>query len=378
MTSPRFDLTYRILFQRILVRMDAERAHRLAASSLRVALPVGAIRRLVRRHLASTDPRLRVQTLGLQFPSPLGVAAGMDKNATFFRQLGALGFGHVEIGTVTAEQQPGNHGKRVWRLPEHGALVNRMGFPNHGAQRIARRLRRGAGETIVGANIGKTKNVPVDEAAADYAATTRAVAPYVDYLVINVSSPNTPGLRDMQAVELLEPLVAAVRKALAQQGTSVPLLVKIAPDLDDTDIDAIASLALDLQLDGIVAVNTTVNPAWLEQVTTAGEISGGISGAPLASPARHVLKRLRSQVGDRMVLISVGGVDTAQEALERIRAGATLVQVHTGFVFNGPLWPRRMNRELGRLVSEAGASSVQDLVGTAAEQKSFPLAVARA
>jgi dihydroorotate dehydrogenase len=366
---------YRTLLDTVLVRVDGEIAHRLGAFLLRAAMPVSVIRRLVRRLLAPPDPRLRVQALGLDFPSPLGVAAGMDKNATFFRQLGALGFGYVEVGTVTAEAQPGNAGKRVWRLPAHRALVNRMGFPNDGARRIARRLRRGFGETIVGANIGKTK--AADEAGADYAATTRVVAPYCDYLVINVSSPNTPGLRDMQSVERLEPLVAEVRAALADQGIVVPLLVKISPDLDDADIDAVAGLALDLQLDGIVAVNTTVDPDWLEEVAPGRGMSGGISGAPLRRRATHVLERLRSRVGDRVVLISVGGIDTAEDALERIRAGATLVQAYSGFVFNGPLWPRRMNRELGRLVSEAGASSVQELVGVAAASHAVPVAVAR-
>lgn len=357
---------YRALFDHVLARLDAERAHRLGALALRAALPARAVRERAAARLAAPDPVLRVRTLGMELASPLGVAAGLDKDATVFRQLGALGFGFVEIGTVTARPQPGNPRPRVWRVPGERALVNRMGFPNAGATRIAARLRAGRGEVVVGANVGKSKAAPADAAGADYAAATAAVAPWCDYLVVNVSSPNTPGLRDMQAVERLAPLVADVRGALERAGARVPLLVKIAPDLADGDIDAIADLALELALDGLIAVNTTVDPDWLARHAPAGA-AGGVSGAPLAPRALAVLRRLRARVGDRLVLVSVGGVSSAADVLARIEAGATLVQAYSGFVYGGPAWPARVNRELARLVRARGVASVQELVGTRAD-----------
>jgi dihydroorotate dehydrogenase len=248
----------------------------------------------------------------------------------------------VEAGTVTAQAQPGNQRPRLFRLMADRAIVNRMGFNNHGAAAAAARLRGHRG--IVGVNIGKTK-AATDE-IADYVASARAVRDVADYVVVNVSSPNTPGLRDLQAVDRLGPLLDAVRNEL---GT-LPLLVKIAPDLADEDIDAVADLAVELRLDGIIATNTTISRAGLktspDEVARAGE--GGLSGPPLRERSLAVLKRLRERAGDRLVLIAAGGIDTPDDAWERLRAGATLVQAYTGFVYGGPFWPRRVNRELAR------------------------------
>jgi dihydroorotate dehydrogenase len=318
-------LVYRLLFRLILRRIDAERAHALAFHALRAAGP------LLRRLAPKPDPRLEVRALGLTFPSPLGVAAGVDKNASAFEELGALGFGFVEVGTVTALPQEGNPRPRIRRLPGQRALVNGMGFPNEGAEIVAKRLRGRSGTTVVGVNVGKSR--AAEAIGEDYRASVRAVAGVADYLVVNVSSPNTPGLRDLQAAEMLRPLLEEVRAEV--RGT--PLLVKIGPDLPDSDVDAVADLALELGLDGIVAVNT---------LPVEG---GGLSGPPLRERALAVLRRLRERVGDRLVLVSVGGVETAEDARERILAGATLVQVYTGFVYNGPAWPRRVNRELAAL-----------------------------
>ena len=316
------------------------------------------MRRAVRRVLAPRDPALRVRALGLDLPSPLGLAAGFDKDAAHVDALTALGFGFVEVGTVTALPQPGNARPRMVRLPADRALVNRMGFNNAGAEAAAARLSAPRDRTtIVGVNIGKTKRAP--DAAADYRASAARLAPLADYLVINVSSPNTPGLRDLQAVDALRGLIATVREGMEQAQRTVPLLVKIAPDLADDDVDAIADLALATGLDGLVATNTTISRDGLRtdpaQVAAAG--AGGLSGAPLADRSLAVLRRLRERVGDDLVLVSVGGVETPEDAWARLQAGATLVQAYTGFVYNGPLWPARMQRGLARLAREARSGS---------------------
>ena len=306
-------------------------------------------RALARRFLAPRDPALRVRALGLDLPSPLGLAAGFDKEAAHVDALSALGFGFVEIGTITAHPQPGNPRPRMARLPDDRALVNRMGFNNAGAQAAAARLARARDPgVVVGVNIGKTK--VARDAAADYRESARALAPHADYLVINVSSPNTPGLRDLQAVEQLEPLIAATRAGMDDAGRTVPLLVKIAPDLADDDVDAVAGLALRTGLDGLIATNTTISRDGLrsapEAVTAAG--AGGLSGAPLADRSLAVLRRLRERVGADLVLISVGGVGDGDDAAARLAAGATLVQAYTAFVYGGPLWPARAQRALAR------------------------------
>jgi dihydroorotate dehydrogenase len=345
-------LLYRLLFKLVLVRIDAERAHALGARVLRWLGRAPVLAALVRRYAHRFDDVLRVQALGLSFPSPLGVAAGLDKEATSFEGLGALGFGFVEVGTITARAQEGNPRPRVWRVPRDRALINAMGFPNPGAEAAAARL-RGGRRTVIGVNIGRSKLA--DDALADYRTSTRRLAPLADYLVLNVSSPNTPGLRDLQAVEALRELVGAVREELAALGgRRVPLLVKLAPDLADSEIDAIADLALELRLDGIVAVNTTVERRGLtaaEPGDAAGR--GGVSGAPLKARALEVLRRLHARAGDRLVLVSTGGIESADDAWERLQAGATLVQAYTGFVYGGPLWPARVNRELARRLRRA-------------------------
>jgi dihydroorotate dehydrogenase len=349
---------YQLLFRVVLRRVPAEAAHRAGFWLIRVlgsAAALPGVAGVLRRWLGPRDPVLRVRALGLEFPGPLGLAAGFDKDARGVAGLAALGFGFVEVGTVTARAQPGNPRPRMFRLPADRALVNRMGFNNEGAAAAAARLRRladhGRPKVIVGVNIGKTKAVPDEQAARDYAASAGAVAAVADYVVVNVSSPNTPGLRDLQAADRLKPVLVAVREALdAAADHRVPLLVKIAPDLADADIDAIADLALELGLDGIVATNTTVSRDGLAsspaEVAAAG--AGGLSGAPLRGRALAVLRRLHERAGDRLVLIAAGGIETGDDAWERLEAGATLVQAYTGFIYGGPLWPRRVHEGLAR------------------------------
>jgi len=358
---------YQLLFRLVLRRLPAETAHRAAFALIRVAGAAGAAG-LLRRWLGPRDPVLRVHALGLEFPGPLGLAAGFDKDARATAGLGALGFGFTEVGTVTARAQPGNPRPRMFRLPADRALVNRMGFNNDGAAAAAERLRRRPrGGPVVGVNIGKTKAVPEQEAAADYAASARAVADVADYVVVNVSSPNTPGLRDLQEVDRLRPVLAAVREALdtAAGSRRVPLLVKIAPDLAGPDVDAIADLAVELGLDGIIATNTTVSRDGL--ASSAAEVSaagaGGLSGPPLRAPALAVLRRLRERSGDRLVLIAAGGIQTPDDAWERLAAGATLVQAYTGFIYGGPLWPRRMNAGLARRIRAEARVAARGLPG---------------
>jgi dihydroorotate dehydrogenase len=357
--------------------MDPERAHELAFFWIRIAVRIPGLRGAIRRVLAPQFPELRISTLGLDLPGPFGLAAGFDKNAIGIDGLAMLGFDYVEIGTVTARPQPGNPAPRMFRLVPDRALVNRMGFNNQGSAAVADRLTRRRAvkrgrhdDTVVGVNIGKTKVVPEAEAVADYVTSTERLARQADYFVVNVSSPNTPGLRDLQAVDQLRPLLTAVREALDRTAAEhIPLLVKIAPDLADEDVDAVAELALELGLDGIIATNTTIGREGLRtsrrKVEAAG--AGGLSGAPVKERSLEVLRRLRARTGDRLVLIAVGGIETGEDAWERILAGATLVQGFTGFIYEGPFWARKIHRELLPLLRASGYRTLAEAVGASAD-----------
>jgi dihydroorotate dehydrogenase len=334
---------YRVLFRLVLARLDAETAHRLGYLVIRM-LPVLAV---VLRPLTRPHRSLAVRALGLEFASPFGVAAGFDKEARAIRGLGVLGFGHVEIGTVTARAQPGNPRPRLFRLMPDRALINRMGFNNDGAEEVAPRLvreRARRARPVIGVNIGKSRVVEVDDAIDDYRASTRVLAPHADYLVVNVSSPNTPGLRGLQELDRLAPLLEAVQG----EAQGVPVLVKIAPDVTDEQAKRIAALVVRLRLAGIVATNTTLardglrtDPAVVER---AG--AGGLSGPPVAPRSLELLRLLRAAVPDELCIISVGGVETAADVRARLDAGATLVQGYTAFLYEGPFWARRINRGL--------------------------------
>lgn len=339
---------YRFLFSQVLSKLDPERAHHLAFDVIR-SLPATGFGPVIRRW---TAPRLdqSVETLGLRFETPFGVAAGFDKDGKGVLGLGLLGFGHVEVGTITAIPQPGNPKPRLFRLIADRAVVNRMGFNNGGADQARRRLERTARVSrrpVLGVNIGKSRVVDVADATADYVRSATLLAPVADYLVVNVSSPNTPGLRGLQELDQLAPLLEAVRAAAG----STPLLVKIAPDLSDAEVDRIAELVVELGLDGVIATNTTISRDGLTTdlaiVEAAG--AGGLSGAPLAARSLVVLRRIRAIVPPELCVISVGGVDTAEDVQERLDAGATLVQGYTAFLYRGPLWARHINRGLDRL-----------------------------
>jgi len=324
--------------------MDPERIHRLAFLVIQAApFTAGLVRRF-----CAPDPSLRVKALGIDFPSPFGLAAGFDKNARAIGGLGDFGFGHVEVGTLTRHAQPGNPQPRMFRLVSDRGLINRMGFNNGGSAAAVPRIERARlsrHRPVIGVNIGKSRVTPVADAAQDYVWSAERLAPVADYLAVNVSSPNTPGLRGLQELETLEPLLAAVRDA----ARDTPLLVKIAPDMGDEQIDGIVALALRLGLDGIIATNTTVardglsaSPADVERM---GE--GGLSGAPLRERSLAVLRRIRQAAPDPgFCVISVGGVTDAADVLARLNAGATLVQGFTAYIYEGPFWARRINRGL--------------------------------
>ena len=285
--------------------------------------------------------------------------AGFDKDGEGLNTWGAMGFGYAEVGTVTPLAQPGNPAPRLFRLPADRALLNRMGFNNHGAGQLALRLARHRPDVPIGVNIGKSKVTPPEEAAQDYASSARLLGPLAAYLVVNVSSPNTPGLRDLQAVESLRPILAAV---LAE--TATPVLVKIAPDLSDSDVDAVADLALELGLAGIVATNTTISRSGLRTPGVEALGQGGISGPPLAHRSLEVLRRLYARVGDRQVLIGVGGIENADDAWERITAGASLLQGYTGFVYGGGLWAKQIHDGIAERLHAGGFSSLSAAVGS--------------
>ena len=339
---------YPLLFRIVLSHMDPESAHHLAMAVIRVlgVPPFSWAARAVTR----PAPSLATSALGVSFESPFGVAAGFDKDVKGAAGLFALGFGHVEVGTLTAIPQDGNPRPRLFRLIPDRAVVNRMGFNNHGAEAAATRLRtlrRRSRRAVLGVNIGKSRVVDVADATADYVRSATLLAPLADYLVVNVSSPNTPGLRGLQAVETLRPLLEAVRDAAG----ATPLLVKIAPDLPDDEIVAIAGLAVELGLAGLIATNTTISREGLvtDAATIAAAGEGGLSGAPLKQRSLEVLRLVRGAVPQEFCVISVGGVETADDVRERLDAGATLVQGYTAFLYRGPLWARQINRALARM-----------------------------
>jgi dihydroorotate dehydrogenase len=340
---------YKLLFSAVLSKFDPEFAHSLAFLVIRL-LPTLGFGRLVRR-FTRPDPRLAVSTLGLQFDSPFGMAAGFDKGGGVVQGLWQLGLGHVEVGTVTAIPQPGNPKPRLYRLIPDRALVNRMGFNNHGAAELAtriERIRKRKNRPMIGANIGKSRVTELADATEDYLVSTRLLAPVSDFLAVNVSSPNTPGLRGLQELEFLGPLLTAVK---AESGQT-PVLVKISPDLTDDQVVKIAALSMECGIAGIIATNTTLareglttDPAVVERAGI-----GGLSGPPLAARSIELLRVLRAAVPQDFCIISVGGVESAADVRDRLDAGATLVQGYTGFIYLGPLWGYQINKGLQRLL----------------------------
>ena len=347
------------LLRAILFLFDPERIHRFVARFIRFAAERPGLAASLRRRFATGDERLRVRAFGLDFPSPLGLAAGFDKGEGLAGGLFALGFGAVEVGTITPRAQPGNPKPRMFRLPAQQALINRMGFNNEGATAAAERYRQLAFRPgPLGINLGKNKDTPAERAADDYLAAFEKLAAVGDYFVVNVSSPNTPGLRDLQAPEalrtILRPLVAA--------AAGKPVLLKLAPDLADEDVDALADLALEEKLSGLILANTTIGRPTAENEPVAKE-AGGMSGVPLLPRAIALVARVRRRLGTRLPIVGVGGIFEPEDAWRMIRAGATLVQGYTGFVYGGPGYARRIERGLLERLEQAGLPDIAAAVG---------------
>jgi dihydroorotate dehydrogenase len=344
-------------------------------------MSVEPLRRLTERTCSVLDPRLRTSCFGIDFPSPVGLAAGFDKNAEWFDALAALGFGFIEVGTLTGQAQPGNPKPRLFRLPADGALLNRLGFNNKGsaaaAQALARRRRI---RPILGINIGKSKVVPNEEAVGDYLASFERLFAFGRYFVVNVSSPNTPGLRELQERGPLTALLRAIternRALAAQHGVAEkPILLKIAPDLNEHQLSAIVEITEEVPIAGIVATNTTLSREGL--VTPAAEVerlgAGGISGNPLTRRSRAVVAELSRRLRGRLPIVGVGGVMSGEDAWQMIRHGASLVQVYTGFVYGGPGFVRGALGHLVRRLDEGGHASIAEVVGVAAQASTLSL-----
>ena len=352
------------LLRSAMFRVPPERIHTMVFAALRAATAPAPVRARLTARLAPTDPILASTVFGVRFPGPLGLAAGFDKDGHGLNAWGALGFGYAEVGTVTAAAQPGNPSPRLFRLPADRALLNRMGFNNDGAAALATRLAGHHPDVPIGVNIGKTKLTAPEHAVEDYRASARLLGPLASYLVVNVSSPNTPGLRDLQAVESLRPILAGVLAEVAAAGT--PVLVKIAPDLSDEDVDAVADLAVELGLAGIVATNPTISRDGWRPPGAAELGAGGISGPPVARRSLEVLRRLHARVGGRLTLVSVGGIETADQAWERITAGAALLQGYTGFIYGGGLYAKRIQDGIAERLRAGGFAALSEAVGSAA------------
>lgn len=344
---------YKRLILPILFRFDAETIHHFATTVLKITLAIPGMRWLARKFYVVEDPRLARTVFGLTFPNPVGMAAGFDKNAELVSELSDLGFGFVEIGTVTPRPQPGNPRPRLFRLKADGGLINRMGFNNKGAGPAAQRLRyfaqnRYNHRVIVGGNIGKNKDTPNEDALADYLLSFRELFDAVDYFVVNVSSPNTPGLRDLQEREPLTRLLTALQQENQQRPAAKPILLKIAPDLTNGQLDDIIAIVTETGIAGVIATNTTISRAGLQtNPSEVGQIgAGGVSGKPLRDRSTEVIRYLHQQSSGAFPIVGVGGIFSADDAREKLQAGASLIQVYTSFIYEGPALAKRINQGL--------------------------------
>ncbi len=351
----------------LLFRLDPETSHRLALAALRLPGAPAVLRALYGRRV----PALPVEVMGLRLANPVGLAAGFDKDAECVVALAALGFGFLELGTVTPRPQPGNPPPRLFRLPRARALVNRLGFPSAGLETFVARLRRAGHPCVLGVNLGKNRDTPLARAAEDYLTGLRAVYPYADYVAINLSSPNTPGLRALQRAEALEPLLAALKTeqaALADRhGRYLPLALKLAPDLDEAQIADIARLVRTHRFDAVIATNTTLARPGLENEPLARE-SGGLSGAPLRRLATDTVRKLYAHLRGEVPIVGVGGIESAEDAWEKLTAGAELLQVYTGLIYDGPALVGKIVTGLKAKCREASAATLAEALARARQR----------
>jgi dihydroorotate dehydrogenase len=344
---------YKLLIRPFLFSIDAEKVHYQVFSLLKSSCAIPGVRSLLKKMFVYESPVLEKKLFGIRFKNPVGLAAGFDKDAKLIDELSHLGFGFIEIGTLTPKPQPGNDKPRLFRLPNDQALINRMGFNNEGVHVAVERLKNKRSTVIVGGNIGKNKNTPNESAFDDYGYCIEALHPYVDYFVVNVSSPNTPGLRELQEKEPLRKLLLYVKSVIAQKPKTKPVLLKIAPDLTHNQLDDVVEILKSTGMDGVIATNTTISREGLTTLPGAvQEIgNGGLSGKPLSAKATEVIRYLRQQLGVSFPIIGVGGIMSVEDAVEKMNAGADLIQIYTGFIYEGPGFAKEINMELERLWS---------------------------
>lgn len=353
------------LLRALLFRLDAETSHRLAFTALDLLYRLPGASWITRSMYARQVPSLPVSIMGLTFPNPVGLAAGLDKNAEHVQALADFGFGFLEVGTVTPRPQPGNPAPRMFRLARYAAIINRMGFNNVGVHRLVANLARQGRPCPVGINIGKNRDTPVDQAVDDYLSALRAVYAHADYVAVNISSPNTPGLRDLQNEAGLDALLRALKAEQAvlaeKHGRYVPIALKIAPDLDDAQITAIAGRVLEHNFDAVIATNTTIARPGLAQEPLAAQ-AGGLSGRPLKPPSTEIIRKLHAHLRGKVPIIGVGGIENADDAWEKLLAGADLIQIYSGLIYEGPCLVREIVRGLAERAAAAGCHDLAEAV----------------
>ncbi|HPW62885.1 MAG TPA: quinone-dependent dihydroorotate dehydrogenase [Cyclobacteriaceae bacterium] len=339
---------YHFFIRPLLFLFPPEFIHHVTFKILKVSGYVPGLSFLFRKLFSVRDPKLERTLFGITFPNPVGLAAGFDKDALLIDELALFGFGFIEIGTLTPKPQPGNDKPRLFRLPQDQALINRMGFNNRGVDAAVIKLRKRKSNVIVGGNIGKNKVTPNDKAVDDYSFCFEALYPYVDYFVVNVSSPNTPNLRELQEKEPLKKLLSEVKALNRSKEKPKPVLLKIAPDLNEAQLNDVVEILLETKTDGVIATNTTISRGGLktDKETVASIGNGGLSGKPLTTRSTEVISFLRSKLGQNYPIIGVGGIMSPEDALEKLKAGADLVQIYTGFIYEGPGLVKRINRAL--------------------------------
>lgn len=339
---------YKLLIRPLLFRYDPEAIHHFVFNMLAYKGRIPGFNWLLNVLFNYKNPKLQKVLFGITFPNPVGLAAGFDKDAKLIDELSSFGFGFIEIGTLTPRAQVGNDKPRLFRLPKDEALINRMGFNNEGLEAAVSRLRKRSSKVVIGGNIGKNKDTPNDKAFSDYMLCFEALHPYVDYFVVNVSSPNTPGLRELQDKEPLKRLLSHVKGLSRSKEKVKPVLLKIAPDLSTSQLDDIVEILHETKTDGVIATNTTISRDNLvtpnEEVNTFGP--GGLSGKPLTLKANEVISYLREKLGPSYPIIGVGGVMNPQDAVDKLKAGADLIQIYTGFVYEGPAFVKKINKTI--------------------------------
>ncbi len=339
---------YKSVIRPFLFKHDPEDIHHAIVKMLKGSLSIPFSRPICRALFNFKHPKLEREVFGIKFPNPVGLAAGFDKDAKLIDEFAQMGFGHIEIGTVTPKGQPGNPRPRIFRLPEDQALINRMGFNNDGVEATIERLKKRSSSIIVGGNIGKNKVTPNEEAFEDYKLAFEALFPYVDYFTCNISSPNTPNLRELQEKEPLKKLLSEVKALNATKDQPKPILLKIAPDLTNEQLNDIIEIVQEVNIDGVIATNTTIERGGLQ--TTDNRIeeigAGGLSGAPLRERSTEVIRYLHKQSNGAFPIVGVGGINSPEDAVEKMKAGAALVQIYSGFIYQGPSFMKKINKAI--------------------------------